>query len=93
MGLFLKDDEFFCVNCDVFRMQIQKKAQDAKLNTFCVIDAGRTQIASGSKTVVAIGPGTYRLPFVVSKSINSNFHILDLDQTIDQITGHLKLVS
>ena len=36
---------------------LKAKAMSLNLN-FCVIkDAGRTQIAAGSKTVLAIGPG------------------------------------
>lgn len=31
-------------------------AQEAELPWFVVADAGRTQIAAGSKTVIAIGP-------------------------------------
>jgi PTH2 family peptidyl-tRNA hydrolase len=40
-------------------MEIKKKAKEAGLCSYLVMDAGRTQIASGSKTVLAIGPGDY----------------------------------
>ena len=33
------------------------KAKQAKLPCYLVVDAGRTQIESGSQTVVGIGPG------------------------------------
>mgnify|MGYP006414437991 FL=1 len=36
--------------------QLYRGARAAKLPCYLVIDAGRTQIASGSKTVLAIGP-------------------------------------
>jgi len=36
--------------------EIEKKAKAAGLVTYLVEDAGRTQIAAGSKTVLAIGP-------------------------------------
>jgi PTH2 family peptidyl-tRNA hydrolase len=35
---------------------LKKAAADAGLITYTVYDAGRTQIAAGSKTVLAIGP-------------------------------------
>jgi peptidyl-tRNA hydrolase len=38
-------------------LEIYKKAKDAKLPCHLVVDAGRTEIEPGSKTVVAIGPG------------------------------------
>ncbi|CAM9571063.1 unnamed protein product [Choristocarpus tenellus] len=47
-----------CVKCpteeEVFG--IQKKAQDAGLVNYLVMDAGHTQIPAGSRTVLAIGP-------------------------------------
>lgn len=41
----------------LLRLEIDKRAREAGLSIFIVLDAGRTQIASGSKTVLAIGPG------------------------------------
>lgn len=38
-------------------MQLMQKALSMGLNASVVRDAGRTQIAPGSKTVLAIGPG------------------------------------
>ena len=38
-------------------LQMMLKAQSMGLNASVVRDAGRTQIAPGSKTVLAIGPG------------------------------------
>lgn len=35
---------------------LQEKAQRSGLVSYLVIDAGKTQIASGSRTVLAIGP-------------------------------------
>jgi PTH2 family peptidyl-tRNA hydrolase len=39
-------------------VQVYSKARAAKLPCYLVQDAGRTQIAAGSKTVVAIGPAS-----------------------------------
>ena len=36
---------------------MQKKADEAGILSYIVMDAGRTQIASGTKTVMALGPG------------------------------------
>jgi peptidyl-tRNA hydrolase len=52
---------FFDVGLDrlmLFRDEIEAKAQQAGIVTYLVLDAGRTQVASGSKTVLAVGPGT-----------------------------------
>lgn len=38
-------------------MSLQKKAREVGLVAQIVRDAGKTQIAPGSKTVLAIGPG------------------------------------
>jgi PTH2 family peptidyl-tRNA hydrolase len=40
-------------------MDLEAKARARKLPTYIVADAGRTQIAAGSLTVLAIGPGTH----------------------------------
>lgn len=40
-----------------FRLQMQKEARKQGLVAQSIIDAGRTQIAAGSRTVLAIGPG------------------------------------
>jgi len=53
-------------------MNLRKGASVKGLNYYLVHDAGRTQIAAGSATVLAIGP--------------------NLVETIDQLTGHLKLL-
>lgn len=53
-------------------MQVLRAAKAADLNTCLIHDAGRTQIAPNSKTVLAVGPAS--------------------SATIDQITGHLKLL-
>lgn len=38
--------------------ELRTKAERAGLPTFMVADAGRTQVAAGSKTVLVVGPGT-----------------------------------
>lgn len=52
-------------------LDLADAANNLKLLVSIVRDAGRTQVASGSKTVLAIGPG--------------------LEETINSVTGHLKL--
>eukprot|EP00898_Chlorokybus_atmophyticus_P002580 jgi/Chlat1/3322/Chrsp22S03475 len=42
-------------------LRLQETAREAKLPTYDVIDAGRTQIAAGSRTVLAVGPGPVEL--------------------------------
>ncbi len=37
-------------------MQLAAAASNSGLMSYLVVDAGRTQIAAGSKTVLAIGP-------------------------------------
>jgi PTH2 family peptidyl-tRNA hydrolase len=39
--------------------EIEEKAKQAGITTYLVLDAGRTQVAAGSKTVLAVGPGTH----------------------------------
>lgn len=45
------------VNGEDKMMKLKDEATKLGLPTYVVIDAGRTQIPSGSKTVLAIGPG------------------------------------
>eukprot|EP01121_Diplochlamys_sp_Union-15-3_P008915 TRINITY_DN2398_c0_g1_i3.p1 TRINITY_DN2398_c0_g1~~TRINITY_DN2398_c0_g1_i3.p1 ORF type:complete len:126 (-),score=31.80 TRINITY_DN2398_c0_g1_i3:43-420(-) len=40
---------------------LEANAKAVGLITYLVVDAGRTQIASGSKTVLAVGPGNAEL--------------------------------
>jgi peptidyl-tRNA hydrolase len=55
-------------------------------------DAGRTQIAAGSKTVLAIGPGkTHRISKVIHQSDWTKLFWLAPTEIIDVVTGHLKL--
>lgn len=42
-------------------MDVMRSAEKIGLNTVLIRDAGRTQIASNSKTVVGIGPGPSHL--------------------------------
>ena len=44
------------VSDDSALLAVQARARDKGLVTYLVEDAGRTQIAAGSKTVLAIGP-------------------------------------
>ncbi|KAJ3331391.1 Peptidyl-tRNA hydrolase protein 2, mitochondrial [Blyttiomyces sp. JEL0837] len=47
-------------------MDLQKKAREKGLVAQAVRDAGRTQIAAGSRTVLAIGPGPKKVIDVVT---------------------------
>lgn len=41
-------------------MALYEKAKAAGVTAHIVVDAGRTQIAAGSKTILAVGPGMPR---------------------------------
>lgn len=43
----------------LIRLDMEQKAKEAGVLSYIVMDAGRTQIASGTKTVMALGPGEY----------------------------------
>ena len=43
--------------CFNFRRQLAHKAREYGLETCLISDAGRTQIAPGSRTVLGLGPG------------------------------------
>ena len=57
-----------------FRIELKKKAAEKGLINSIVRDAGRTQIAAGSRTVLGVGPGKIlaRKP----KTIQKNFILL-----------------
>ena len=42
----------------IFSKKLQETARLQGINTSVIRDAGRTQIAAGSLTVLAVGPGT-----------------------------------
>ena len=46
---------------DELLTNLERKAREKGLVTYLVRDAGRTQIAAGSKTVLAIGPAPARM--------------------------------
>ena len=43
----------------MLRLKAASEASQQGLNTYIVRDAGRTQIAPGSKTVLCVGPGIF----------------------------------
>ncbi|VVC34450.1 Hypothetical protein CINCED_3A015169 [Cinara cedri] len=51
-----KPVDIFKIADEETMLNYQKVAIDKKLNTYIVVDAGRTQVAPRSKTVMAIGP-------------------------------------
>jgi len=53
-------------------MSFYSKAQAANLPAYLIVDAGRTQIPSGSKTVVAIGPA----PVPLIDQVTGNLKLL-----------------
>lgn len=66
------------------RLDIEKQAKEAGLVTYLVLDAGKTQIASGSMTVLGIGPGMYFFPSLITPT--------DSVARIDKVTSKLKLL-
>eukprot|EP01114_Cavostelium_apophysatum_P020176 TRINITY_DN6695_c0_g1_i2.p1 TRINITY_DN6695_c0_g1~~TRINITY_DN6695_c0_g1_i2.p1 ORF type:complete len:208 (-),score=19.89 TRINITY_DN6695_c0_g1_i2:61-609(-) len=50
-------------------LRVEKAAKDAGIVTYLVLDAGRTQIASGSMTVLALGPDTVSRMDSVTKKL------------------------
>lgn len=69
------------------RLEIEKQAKEAGLVCYLVLDAGKTQIASGSMTVLGIGPG-------IRISMHFHIHFLPTDSVarIDRVTSKLKLL-
>ncbi|TFY74952.1 hypothetical protein EWM64_g9061 [Hericium alpestre] len=68
---------------------LQAKAQSLDLCARSIQDAGRTQIAAGSRTVLGIGPGAYRAArsWAADELLRSGPARL-----INQVTGKLKLL-
>jgi len=62
----------------IVSVKLRKQAMKAHLPTYIVCDAGRTQIPSGSKTVLAIGPGKYNMYVCVCAFVCVCFVPLDL---------------
>ena len=50
-------------------LSVMTKAKNNNVNYYLVMDAGRTQIPSGSKTVLAVGPGRESLVNLVTGSL------------------------
>ncbi|KAH0642448.1 hypothetical protein KY290_034040 [Solanum tuberosum] len=53
--------------------KLKEAAEEIGLPTFVVADAGRTQVASGSRTVLAVGPGYSRFITVTLKQVSCRF--------------------
>ena len=45
------------------RVELARKGRSIGLEVCLIRDAGRTQIAPGSKTVLGVGPGNYLISF------------------------------
>jgi PTH2 family peptidyl-tRNA hydrolase len=63
-----------CLKCNSEKemVDLAAVAKEKGLNAYVVVDAGRTQIASGSKTVLAIGPA----PVDVVNPVTSHLRLL-----------------
>jgi peptidyl-tRNA hydrolase len=74
---------------------MQDKARSKGIVAESIRDAGRTQVAAGTRTVLAIGPGTCMfLAFSwlsTTFSLICSFFLLDYVSKVNEITGHLKL--
>lgn len=57
------------IDNDTIMLDLQSKARALGLVSYIVEDAGRTQIAAGSKTVLAIGPAPVTLIDTITKSL------------------------
>ena len=55
-----------------FRLALAEHAQAVGLTASVVQDAGRTQIAPGSKTVLAVGPGQCHSVLVLVSILENN---------------------
>eukprot|EP01041_Mallomonas_annulata_P011568 gene11568-24188_t len=67
-------------------IELEEKASAKGLITYIVEDAGRTQIAAGSQTVLAIGPAPIKklwlTSFGLQKGIRGSIHILLADHSL-----------
>ena len=61
----------FLKSSHLFRLAIAQHARALDLTVSLVQDAGRTQIAPGSKTVIAVGPG--KISLKTRKNIIHNY--------------------
>ena len=74
--------------------QLAIQAQQAGLESHIIRDAGRTQIARGSKTVVGIGPGQSMTGMTGKAFITCDhwFYSAGPASVVDRVTGSLKLL-
>lgn len=68
----------FFVHC---RVELARKGRSIGLEVCLIRDAGRTQIAPGSKTVLGVGPGNFLILF------NAHFNIITPSNLSLSITG------
>lgn len=72
--------------------QLALQARQAGLESHIIRDAGRTQIARGSKTVVGIGPGRLHVAAAEFACLLTCSVVAGPVGVINQVTGHLKLL-
>jgi hypothetical protein len=82
-----------CFHC---RRELAHKARGFGIETCLISDAGRTQIAPGSRTVLGLGPGKVlwilkAQDFQATLLENVFLSIPGPIDVMDQVTGHLKL--
>jgi peptidyl-tRNA hydrolase, PTH2 family len=71
-------------------VELEAVAKSLNLCARAIHDAGRTQVAAGSRTVLGIGPGSI---FYVLFHSNSNFLVLAGPvELINRVTGKLRLL-
>ncbi len=78
-----------------FRLNLENKARQLGLPTFMIQDAGRTQVAFGSRTVLGIFGKKKKPNFLVCVQ-HSNFNLISKIEgekvVVDKVTGTLKLL-
>ena len=63
-----------CLN---FSLELAAKAFSLNLDVVVIRDAGKTQIAPGSKTVLGLGPGSILLVYALLKNQHCLKHVDD----------------
>ena len=71
-------DYYVCVTHSGCRLQLAAEARRMGLTVSLIRDAGRTQIAPGSKTVLGIGPGELSRGMHVYSKPLEQMHIIIL---------------
>jgi PTH2 family peptidyl-tRNA hydrolase len=73
-------------------IELEKKATELGLTTCLIVDAGRTQIAPNTRTVLGIGPGNSLIIVCLLFEVLINKHIIGPVSLVNQVTSHLRLL-